>query len=415
MSDTPGAELYAERDKRIRDAIALRQPDRVPFSFFSHFWPAKLAGMTCQEAMYDYGRFEDAMRQAMALLQPDIYALTQIFVSLGPTLEKLDYRQLQWPGHGTDPDTSYQYLDKEYMKADEYDDYIFDPTGYFLSTYMPRVAGAFEPLAKLPLFPSLFYTKLIRAATAFANPEVLEGIEKIAAAGREMRKMMGGAIAFTREMAELGYPQSVGGTAAAPFDYFADYLRGSKGAMLDIFRNRDKLLEAMDKAAVLIVRDTVATIKNNPCKQVFIPLHWGLDGFMSPDQFQTFFWPPLRKVIAMLIEADLVPCVLWEGDCETRLEIIADIPVGKAVYWFEKTDLGKAKEVLGEVVCLRGNVPSSMLSAGTPDDVDAYCRKLIEEVGKGGGFILDGAIGVPDEAKVENVVAMAESVRKYAN
>ena len=136
---------------------------------------------------------------------------------------------------------------------------------------------------------------------------------------------------------------------------------------------------------------------------------------MSPDQFNTFFWPQLRKIILMLIEADLTPCVLWEGDCDTRLEFIGDIPEKKAVYWFEKTDLKKAKDVLGDVVCLRGNVPSSMLTTGTPDDVDEFCKDLIKYVGKGGGFILDGAIGVPDEAKTENVVAMAQSVHKYAN
>ena len=49
---------------------------------------------------------------------------------------------------------------------------------------------------------------------------------------------------------------------------------------------------------------------------------------------------------------------LWEGDCTSRLETIADIPRGKAIYWFERTDLVRAKEVLGDVVCLRGNVPS---------------------------------------------------------
>jgi len=47
--------------------------------------------------------------------------------------------------------------------------------------------------------------------------------------------------------------------------------------------------------------------------------------------------------------------------------------------------------------------------------VDSYCKNLIEKVGKGGGFILDGSIGMPDEAKVENVLAMAQSVHKYAN
>ncbi len=415
MLDKTGKELYAERAKRIQDNIELKETNRVPYTFFSHFWSAALAEMTFEEAMYDYDRYNGAMRHAIDILQPDEYALTQIFISLGPTLERMDFQQLQWPGHGTDPNTSYQFLDREYMSADEYDDYLRDPTGFFLQKYMPRVATAFEPLAMLPNFSSLFYTKMIRATTAFANPKMMEGFEKIAEAGREMLKMMVGAIAFNQEMAELGYPQSIGGSGAAPFDHFADYMRGSKGAMLDMFRHPDKLLEAMDRAAYFIAADTIETTKNNPCKQVFIPLHWGLDGFMSLDQFNTFYWPQLRKVILMLIEADLTPCVLWEGDCQSRLEFIGDIPPKKAIYWFEKTDLKKAKDVLGDIVCLRGNVPSSMLTTGTADDVDEYCCDLIKSVGKGGGFILDGAIGVPDEAKTENVIAMAQSVHKYAN
>lgn len=111
----------------------------------------------------------------------------------------------------------------------------------------------------------------------------------------------------------------------------------------------------------------------------------------------------------------LTPCVLWEGNCTSRLETIVDVPAGKCVYWFENTDMFKAKEVLGGTVCIRGNVPTSILITGTPDDTDAYCKKLIQVVGKGGGFMLDGSIGIPDEAKVENVMAMAQSVRKYAN
>ena len=403
-----GAELFAEREQRIQDCIALRETDRVPFSFFAHFWPATLAGMSFKDAMYDYERFNDAVRQSLNLLEPDEYSLTQISISLGPTLEMMDYKQLEWPGHGTDPNTSYQYIDKEYMRADEYDDYLMDPT------YMPRVAGVFEPFTRMPLFPSLFYTKMVKTPTAFAHPELFGAFEKIADAGCEMRSMMKIAFAFAGEMAEAGYPQSQSAVGAAPFDHFADYLRGSKGAMLDMFRNRDKLLAAMDKAAYFIARDAIESVQRTPCKVVFIPLHWGLDGFMSPDQFETFFWPPLRKVMMMLIEADLTPLVLWEGDCETRLGTIADIPKGKAVYWFEKTNLIKAKQVLGDTVCLRGNVPSSMLTTGTPEDVDEYCAKMIREVGKGGGFIMDGAVGIPDEAKPENVVAMAQSVHKHS-
>ena len=164
-----------------------------------------------------------------------------------------------------------------------------------------------------------------------------------------------------------------------------------------------------------ILKHAIQMAKASPCKFVQIPLHWGLDGFMSPQNFKTFYWPGLRKVMMHLIGQDLIPVVLWEGNCTSRLDHIGDIPRGKAVYWFEQTDLIRAKEILGDTVCLRGNVPTSLLITGTPEEVDQYCKILITRVGKGGGFILDGAASIPDEARPENVMAMAKSVQKYAN
>jgi uroporphyrinogen-III decarboxylase len=114
-----------------------------------------------------------------------------------------------------------------------------------------------------------------------------------------------------------------------------------------------------------------------------------------------------------LIDAGFTPNPLWEGDCTSRLEIIADMPKGKAVYWFERTDLFKAKEILGDTVCIEGGVPSSIMIGGTIDEVKNYCKKLIDVVGKGGGFIMNGDVGIPDEAKPENVRAMADFVREY--
>jgi uroporphyrinogen-III decarboxylase len=199
----------------------------------------------------------------------------------------------------------------------------------------------------------------------------------------------------------------------SPFDYFADFLRGSKGIMLDMFRKKDKLLQALDRAIPILARSAVAQGTRTPCNIVFMPMHWGLDGFMSLQQFKTFYWPQLRQVMMAMIEANVVPCVLWEGDCTSRLETIADIPAGKAIYFLERTDIFRAKEVLGDVVCLRGNVPATILTTGTPDDVTAYCRRLIEKVGKNGGFILDGGIGIPDGARTENVLAMFRSAHDY--
>jgi len=413
MNEIDNTALYDERWQRIVDNIALRETDRVPFVYFSTFWATKLGGITFEEAMYDVNKYIDVTRQALDMLNPD--AFSSLLFAFGDALEGVDFKPMKWPGHGTDPNATFQYIDQEFMSADEYDDYLFDPTGFYLRKYLPRLAGAYEALALLPDYSATAEWDLIASVAGFGNPDLQAGMKRLFEAGEKTGYVLGQLGGFEQEAKQAGTPLIGGGFTKAPFDLFADFLRGSKGCMIDMFRNKDKLLAAMDKAQILLTRHVEASTQLHGCPIVFMPLHWGLDGFMSPDQFKTFYWPQLRKSVLELIDKGLVPCLLWEGDCTTRLEIIADIPPGKAIYWFERTDLVKAKEVLGDIVCLRGNVPTSILIAGTPDDVDDYCRNLIQKVGKGGGFILDGSIGVPDEAKVENVVAMAESVKKYAN
>ena len=408
------AECLAEREQRIRDVIALRQPDRVPVVMNSLFWHTRYAGLSCRDAMYDYDALSDATRRALLELQPDAYVLPHPMLALGPTMDIMGYRQLKWPGHdGLDPNVPFQYLDKEYMKGDEYEEYLFDPTGFVLRKYLPRIAAIFEPFARLPNYAGLYYTRIIHYTRSFSLPELVESMHSLAQAGEEMGVMLGKAKAFVDQMTAEGFPLMESATALAPFDYFADYFRGSRGIMLDMFRKKDLLLAAMDKAARLIPEQAIATAKRSPCNVVFIPLHWPGDGLMSPPQFREFYWPSLRKVIMTLIEQDLVPCMLWEGDCTSRLEHIGDIPPGKCIYSFERTDIFKAKQILGDVVCIRGNVPSSMMTAGTPEDIRGYCKQLIEQVGKGGGFIMDGGTGIPDEAKPENVRAMFAATREY--
>jgi uroporphyrinogen-III decarboxylase len=98
-----------------------------------------------------------------------------------------------------------------------------------------------------------------------------------------------------------------------------------------------------------------------------------------------------------------------------RLEIIKDIPPGKCIYWFERTDMVKAFEVLGDVVALRGNLSPSVLTTGSPDEVDRAVKHLVDNMwNKGGKLILDAAFGLPDETPVENVRAMFAAARKYA-
>jgi uroporphyrinogen-III decarboxylase len=413
MTEKSAAQLYDERTRRVADAVALKQTDRVPFVYATRFWAARAFGITCQEQMYDADKAIEVNKAAIVMLQPDVFVPS--LNAFGPTLDALDYKPMKWPGHGADPNVTFQYLDREFMSVAEYGEYVSDPTLFYIQKYLPRIAGAYEGLQYFPDFASLSEWRLIGNMRAFANPKLRDSLRQLIEVGERAEHAAQKSAAFVEEMKALGFPIMSGSFCKAPFDHVADFMRGSKGAMLDMFRHKDKLLAAVETAGKVLIRGVIEESRSSGQPYIFIPLHWGLDGFMSPDQFKTFYWPSLRRIMLHLIENDLVPLVLWEGNCASRLEMIGDIPPGKAIYWFERTDLFKAKEVLGDVVCLRGNVPTSLLNTGTPAEVDEYCRKLIRVVGKGGGLILDGAASIPDEAPIENVKAMAESVRKYAN
>jgi uroporphyrinogen-III decarboxylase len=413
MAEIDGTTRYEEKMGRIMAAVELRKPDRVPIAFQPTFWLARYGDISYRELMYNYDKACEIMRRALHEFDPDMYYPPHV-TTLGPVLESIGFKQLEWPGHGVDDYHPFQYIDREYMTADEYDDFIFDPTGYYLSTYLPRIATAYEGIQELAPFSGLYYLSLANSVRRFASPGAVKSLEALHEAGLAAQALANHKVNFDKEMTGLGYPQTYGVVSIAPFDFFGDYFRGAKGVLTDMRRRPDKLLAAMDKALVLILRNTIAAAKASNNKIVFIPVHWAADSFMSPDQFKTFWWPQFRALMMGLIDNGLIPMPLWEANCTKRLEIISDIPAGKAIYWFELTDLARAKEVLGDRVCLRGNIPASLMATGTPQEVDACCRNLIETVGAGGGFILDCGFGIPDETPLENVRAMYRSVRQYS-
>lgn len=409
-----GKALYDTKMQRITDSIALRRPDRIPTAFMASFWLAKYGGISHRRLMYDYEAGEDILRRALRDLDPDIYMLPHLNTFLGPTMEKLGFKQLQWPGHGVGDHQPYQYLDREYMKPEEFDEFIADPTGFYLAKYLPRVASAFEGFENLPLLPGLHYTRIVTGMRGFAHPAVRKAMAQVMEAGEESQKLFDRMIGFIGETQAAGYPLGSATTSIAPYDFFADYFRGAKGMMMDLYRRRDKLMEAMEKIIPFLLRHAVAVAQTLPCKIIFIPIHWAPDRFMSQEQFKSVYWPSFRKFLLLLIDAGLIPMPLWESECDKRLEVIGqDLPKGKMIYWFERTDIVRAKEILGDVVCLRGNISPSLMTMGTPEEVDAACRHVIEKAGRDGGLILDCAFGVPDESPVENVRALYRSVGKY--
>jgi uroporphyrinogen-III decarboxylase len=218
---------------------------------------------------------------------------------------------------------------------------------------------------------------------------------------------------FFEGMGKLGYPPFALAMCIAPYDYFGDFLRGTTGCMLDMYRCPDKLKQAIDKITPWIIEWGLAQARmfSGICKRVFMPIHKASGGFMSEEQHKEFFWPSLRKVLLALIDEGFTPVVETQGNYTDRLETIRDVPKGKVIYMIE-SDLFKAKEILGDTACLCGGPPAGMMEVGSPEEVKDYCKKVIDVVGKDGGFIMATAVPIIT-AKPENVRAVAEFTREY--
>jgi hypothetical protein len=397
------------------DCVALKQPDRMPVAFHATFWLAKYGGTSCRELMYDCRKTAELAIAACEEFQPEI-CIPATFLALGRQLEATDFQQVNWPGHGVADKRPYQYLDREYMTAEEHDEFLFDATGFYFNTYLPRVATVFQGLTPLATLTGSFFFEIACAGGIFQQPQVRQAIEQLTQAGEESVQYMQEWKAFEQGLAARGFPMSSGPSALAPYDIVADFFRGATGMMKDLFRHKDEVLQGLEKVRILHLRKVLASAKLTPSPIVFIPIHWAPDAFMSPKQFETFWWPTFRRLLLDLIEAGLIPMVLWESDRTKPLPTIRDVPAGKCVYWFERTDMVTAFEAPGDVVALRGNISPSVLTTGTPQDVDLAVKHPVDNVWqRGGKLILDDAFGLPDETPVENVRAIFAAARKYAS
>ncbi|PWH19235.1 MAG: uroporphyrinogen decarboxylase [Anaerolineae bacterium] len=413
---TPQArQAFQERAQMLKDVIELRKPKRIPVCPIVGFYPFAYAGITAKEAMYDYDKLGYALKKYHADFVPDSLSAAPIY-GPGAIFELMDYKLYRWPGHGVPETTPYQCIEAEYMHADEYDEFLRDPSAFFMRKYFPRIMGALGAWEMLPPFTDVLELPFMGGfLVPWGIPPVQETLKKLLQAGQMAMEWIQKAVAIDMEtLGTLGIPGLIGGFAKAPFDVLGDTLRGTRAIMLDMYRQPKKLLEALERITPMQIEMGVRSATGNKHLIVFIPLHKGADGFMSNKDFKTFYWPTLKALIIGLIEEGLVPYLFVEGGYNQRLDIFPDpdIPAGKSIWMFDQTDMKEVKKRFQGWACFGGNVPSSLLKAGTPKDVEEYVKRLIDEVGQDGGYILaNGA--VLDDAQAENLHALIQTGKEY--
>jgi uroporphyrinogen-III decarboxylase len=404
---------YKTKLQRLIKVYQVKEPDRVPVTISTGITPLYAYGIDYHAAIYNY----EKAAQAFAAfneehgVELDSCAIPSIFPAR--VVDMLDFKLYAWPGHGIpESATGYQFNEGEYMKADEYDAFIRNPSDFWMRTYLPRLFGAFEPFRKVgPLTDIIEFP--IGSLTPLSNPDVQATLQKLIDAGKEIARFGKITGEFSRQVQQKGYltPFAMN-VAHAPFDTLGDTLRGTQGIMKDMFRQPDKLLEALDATADLTISSILTSANAARGFRVWFPLHKGADGWMSQSKFDTFYFPSLKKVMDAFIKEGYIITLFAEGSFDTRLESFTGFPKGSIHWQFDRTDMARAKQLFGGKFSLEGNVPSSMLVTGNPREVKEYCRKLIEVCGKGGGYILAGGASIGNP-KVENLRAMVEAAKEY--
>ncbi len=403
-------ELYEEREKRARDAIELREPDRIPFSLTIDIH--SYTGVHNSAAYYEPLAFKKAMRKITLDFEPDM--CNAGLPTSGDALEALGVTNRLWPGGPLPPDYEYQFVEGEYLKADEYDMFLDDPTDFLIRRFLPRMYKIFKPLEDLPPLGMLFQG-FEYLATLFATDEYKEMAQTVARAGKSMQEFRDIIGDSYEELAQLGYPAFAplgSGVGGAPYDSVSSFLRGMQGAMGDMFRRPEKLLRACE----MIVERRIANAKpadpakrGNP-KKIGMPLWRGDKSFMSEAQFERFYWPGLKRALQANVDLGFVPIPFFEAEFGDRLARLRELPPGKIVASIEHMDSVKAKELLGGHTCLlvRGPLSSRIWSLR---QVEAYYKELIDKCGKGGGLMIN--VRLPDNTTKEDGRALLASLNEY--
>lgn len=404
--------LRREREKRITDAIQLKIPDRVPVICAMGYFPAKYTGIPCSAAYYDFDAWYDAYQKTLREFQPDLI-YPQPFTP-GKALEILNPRQMRWPGYGVDPYQGHQAVEIDNLKADEFDLYMDDPSDYMLRVFMSRTSEHLEGLSLLPKLADLGGGPMgiQMLALAFSEPKLVKAISTLQKAGREMKKWRPKIDKFNQMILDMGFPQYFQGAAMPPYDALSHSMRGMSGIMFDMFRQPDKLIELCEFVLQKTLERPMPPPNENGNIRMFMTVTRGSDDFLSRKQFDTFYWPTFKKLVMTLIERGATPCIFFEGNCTSRLEYLLEFPKGKMLARFDTTDIFRAKEILKDHICIEGNVPSSLLQVGTVQEVKDHCKKLIDVIGKDGGYIISPRSST-DEVNPENFKAMIEFTKEY--
>ena len=208
----------------------------------------------------------------------------------------------------------------------------------------------------------------------------------------------------------------ISATTVTPFDLLSQF-RGLRNFFIDLRKIPDKVAEVADFLApglAAIAEFMYSEVKGH--KRVFLGGVRGSATFISPKMSTEFYFPSLKTMVDYLVQDGFQINLHFDTDWTPMLELFNEFlphKKGQITLQLENTDIQKAKEICGSNFSIMGNVSSTLQRLGPPQQIEQECKKLIETVGEGGGFILSSGCEVAFDAPFENIKAIIDSAYKY--
>ncbi len=410
---SPEAEAkYKERIERLRKIYDMEHPDRIvaDVSMGAGEHALRRKGLNGKDMTYNHAAMREPLLAFHEDFQPDL--------SVGPlpypgrSWDTLDFKLYQWGGNQLPDNLVIQAVEGEYMTGDEYDDFINDPTSFWLKKYLPRAYGELGPMAMLPEFTQISESvDTINLLLPFAMPPFQEMIQKLTKAAGELMQVLGEVGQTSAMIASAGFPGMGLNIVKTPFDYLGDTLRGTRGILMDMYRRPEKLLAAVERYVPILINSIVKGCDQSGSPTALYVLHKGADTFMSQAQFEKFYWPTWKEVMLGLWDEGITCYLFVEGSYNHRLENLAEMPEKSLLCHFDQTDMRRVKETLSDKFIIAGNVPASLMATGSVDEVRAYCNDLVELYEDAPGYMM--SFGCSFEMTTdEKMRAYIESVRQ---
>ena len=397
-SDSPTSadldQVYRQRLNRYVTAMRNEKPDCIPIRPFVAEFTARYCGYTCQQVAHDYRlAFEAVIRCARdfdwdAVVPNMVAAWTGMAQAAG-------LRYYGIPGIGLPADVGFNYIeppqDQAFMRADEYDALAADPPGYLYNVWLPRVS-----------------TEIVGPGQSATYRGTL-ALVKSAMAMRQYFDAFGPHIRRLRE--ECGTPPALAGIFKAPLDIIADKLRGYLGLTMDLFERPHKVLAACEALMPHLCQVGLTTADPEKHLPIGFWMHRGCVPFLNPRQFASHYWPTLKPIIEEFWKHGHQTLFYAEGRWHHHFDAFRELPDRSIVFHCDRDDIFEVHRRLHDKFALSGGIPNVMLSFGQPEEVRAFCTRVIREVAHDGGYIMDAGAIMQNDTCPENLRAMTEVCR----